>query len=115
MASKRVPGGQDRARHGTLYYGDNLDVLRQYVPDESVDLVYLDPPFQSGKNYNIIVESREGAKAAAQIQAFEDTWKWGLGPRPHTARSSSGAARSLSPCGHSGNFSARATSRPNCA
>ncbi|TKC98150.1 DNA methyltransferase [Polyangium fumosum] len=78
MAGKRVPGGQDRARHGTLYYGDNLDVLRQYVPDESVDIVYLDPPFQSGKNYNIIFESREGAKAAAQIQAFEDTWKWGL-------------------------------------
>ncbi|EYF05075.1 DNA methyltransferase [Chondromyces apiculatus] len=78
MTGKRVPGGQDRARQGTLYYGDNLDVLRQHVPDASVDLVYLDPPFQSGKNYNIIFESREGAKAAAQIQAFEDTWTWGL-------------------------------------
>ncbi|HRI65255.1 MAG TPA: DNA methyltransferase [Polyangium sp.] len=78
MANRRVPGGTDRVGHGTLYYGDNLDVLRQYVPDESVDLVYLDPPFQSGKTYNIIFESRGGEKAAAQIQAFEDTWKWGL-------------------------------------
>jgi len=78
MANRRIPGGTDRTGHGTLYYGDNLDVLRQYVPDESVDLVYLDPPFQSGKTYNIIFESRGGEKAAAQIQAFEDTWKWGI-------------------------------------
>jgi len=78
MASRRGAGGYDRERHGTLYYGDNIDVLRRYVPDEAVDLVYLDPPFQSGKNYNIIFESRDGSRSAAQIQAFEDTWKWGI-------------------------------------
>jgi hypothetical protein len=78
MAWKRSPGGHDRTQHGTLYYGDNLEVLRQYVPDDSVDLVYLDPPFQSGKNYNILFESRDGQKSAAQIQAFEDTWTWSL-------------------------------------
>jgi site-specific DNA-methyltransferase (adenine-specific) len=40
----------------TLYYGDNLDILRRYIPDESVDLIYLDPPFKSGKDYNILFE-----------------------------------------------------------
>jgi len=62
---------------GRLFYGDNLDVLRRYVADESVDLVYLDPPFQSGKSYNVIFEAH-GSKASAQIQAFDDTWKWGV-------------------------------------
>lgn len=59
-----------------LYYGDNLDVLRRYVPDESVDLVYLDPPFNSARNYNILFEEQDGTRAAAQIKAFEDTWRW---------------------------------------
>jgi DNA modification methylase len=59
----------------TLYYGDNLDVLRLHVPDESVDLVYLDPPFNSNANYNVLF-AEHGTKAAAQIQAFEDTWEW---------------------------------------
>jgi DNA modification methylase len=63
----------------TLYYGDNLDVLRRYVPDESVDLVYLDPPFQSGRDYNVLFEEQDGTKAKAQIQAFEDTWEWDTG------------------------------------
>lgn len=60
-----------------LYYGDNLDVLRK-LPSESVDLVYLDPPFNSARNYNVIF-ARHGdtpAGAGAQIQAFEDTWAW---------------------------------------
>lgn len=78
MTLRRGAGGSDRGRQGALYYGDNLDVLRRYVADESVDLIYLDPPFQSGKNYNILFESRDGSKSAAQIQAFEDTWKWGM-------------------------------------
>lgn len=63
---------------GALYYGDNLDVLRRHIPDDSVDLVYLDPPFQSGKDYNVLFENKHGDKSAAQIKAFEDTWQWSL-------------------------------------
>lgn len=59
----------------TLYYGDNLNVLRQHVPDASVDLVYLDPPFNSNADYNVLFTDHE-VKAAAQIKAFEDTWTW---------------------------------------
>lgn len=59
-----------------LYYGDNLDVLRRHVKDESVDLVYLDPPFNSSASYNVLFASKDGTQAAAQIQAFEDTWGW---------------------------------------
>jgi site-specific DNA-methyltransferase (adenine-specific) len=59
-----------------LYYGDNLPILREYVPDASVDLVYLDPPFKSGQDYNVLFKEHGGAPAAAQIQAFEDTWEW---------------------------------------
>ncbi len=58
-----------------LYYGDNLDVLRRHVPDESVDLVYLDPPFSSNASYNVLF-AEHGVKAAAQVQAFTDTWEW---------------------------------------
>jgi DNA modification methylase len=59
-----------------LYYGDNLDVLRRYVKDEMVDLVYLDPPFNSNQDYNVLFAERNGSRAAAQIKAFEDTWQW---------------------------------------
>lgn len=59
-----------------LYYGDNLDVLRRHVQDESVDLVYLDPPFNSNASYNVLFAAKNGTQAAAQIQAFEDTWRW---------------------------------------
>jgi DNA modification methylase len=58
-----------------LYYGDNLDVLRRHVKDESVDLVYLDPPFNSNADYNVLF-AEHGEKAAAQVQAFTDTWEW---------------------------------------
>ncbi len=59
-----------------LYYGDNLDVLRRYIKDETVDLVYLDPPFNSNATYNVLFAEKNGSQAAAQIQAFEDTWHW---------------------------------------
>ena len=59
-----------------LYYGDNLDVMKRYIKDESVDLVYLDPPFNSNANYNVLFAEHDGTKAAAQIQAFGDTWQW---------------------------------------
>ena len=59
-----------------LYYGDNLDVLRRHIEDESVDLVYLDPPFNSNASYNVLFAERDGTQAASQIKAFEDTWRW---------------------------------------
>ena len=60
-----------------LYYGDNLEVMRRHIKDESVDLVYLDPPFNSNANYNVLFAEKDGSKAASQIQAFTDTWTWG--------------------------------------
>jgi len=61
-----------------LYYGDNLDVLRKHIADESVDLVYLDPPFNSSRNYNVLFGKHivDEASDAAQMQAFSDTWVW---------------------------------------
>ena len=59
-----------------LYYGDNLDILRRYVKDESVDLIYLDPPFKSNQDYNVLFAEQDGSRSAAQIKAFEDTWRW---------------------------------------
>jgi hypothetical protein len=56
--------------------GDNLDVLREYVGPESVDLVYLDPPFKSNQDYNVLFREHDGTWAAAQMRAFEDTWSW---------------------------------------
>ncbi len=62
----------------TLFYGDNLDVLRNEIGDESVDLVYLDPPFNSNATYNVIFSSPAGEKSQAQVQAFKDSWNWHL-------------------------------------
>lgn len=59
-----------------LFFGDNLGVLREHVADASVDLIYLDPPFNSNSNYNVIHKDKTGGGADAQIQAFEDTWTW---------------------------------------
>lgn len=59
-----------------LFYGDNLDILRRYGKDESIDLIYLDPPFKSNQDYNVLFSERDGTRAAAQIKAFEDTWRW---------------------------------------
>ena len=63
----------------TLYYGDNLDVLRRYIKDEAVDLIYLDPPFKSNQDYNVLFAEQGGTRSAAQIKAFEDTWRWDQG------------------------------------
>lgn len=60
-----------------LYYGDNLSVLREQVADASVDLIYLDPPFNSNANYSVLFKSPDGAGADAQIEAFNDNWTWG--------------------------------------
>ena len=62
----------------TLYYGDNLKILREYIDKESVDLVYLDPPFNSNRNYNVLFRNESGSDSESQITAFEDTWHWNL-------------------------------------
>ena len=61
-----------------LYYGDNLDVLQRYVKDESIDLVYLDPPFNSRQDYNVLFAEKDGSQSSSQIHAFEDTWEWNI-------------------------------------
>jgi site-specific DNA-methyltransferase (adenine-specific) len=60
----------------TLFYGDNLPILREYIADASVDLVYLDPPFNSNRNYNVLFKDEKGKESESQITAFEDTWHW---------------------------------------
>ncbi len=59
-------------------YGDNLEVLRQHVKDESVDLIYLDPPFNSRQDYNVLFAEKDGTRSSSQIMAFEDTWEWNV-------------------------------------
>src|SRR3989344_4012274 len=62
-------------KNRTLYFGDNLDILREKIPDESFDLIYLDPPFNSNRNYNVLF--KEGLQdSPAQVHAFEDSWHW---------------------------------------
>jgi DNA modification methylase len=63
-------------KRNTLFYGDNLDILREYIENESVDLIYLDPPFNSNRSYNVLFKDEGGKEADAQITAFEDTWHW---------------------------------------
>ena len=60
-----------------LYFGDNLEVLRESIKDESVDLIYLDPPFNSNATYNVLFRTPKGHQSDAQIEAFDDTWHWG--------------------------------------
>ncbi len=59
-----------------LYYGDNLEILRKHVADDFVDLIYLDPPFNSNRSYNVLFRTKSGEDAQAQIEAFDDTWTW---------------------------------------
>ncbi len=60
-----------------LFFGDCLDIIRQYIDKESVDLIYLDPPFNSKRDYNLLFKSPKGHESEAQITAFEDSWHWG--------------------------------------
>ncbi|MDP3983825.1 MAG: hypothetical protein Q8Q52_02310 [Acidimicrobiia bacterium] len=60
-----------------LYSGDNLGILRRHLPDASVDLIYLDPPFNWNRDYNVIFKDESGNPTDAQLLAFEDTWHWG--------------------------------------
>ena len=66
------------AEKNKLYYGDNLEVLQRSVKDESVDLVYLDPPFNSRQDYNVLFAEKDGTQSSSQIHAFEDTWEWNI-------------------------------------
>lgn len=59
-----------------LFYGDNLSVLRESIAADSVDLIYLDPPFNSNASYNVLFRAPDGQSSAAQIEAFDDTWHW---------------------------------------
>ncbi|MFH1140682.1 MAG: hypothetical protein V1724_03195 [Chloroflexota bacterium] len=85
-------------RTGVLYWGDNLPILRNkdYFPDESVDLVYLDPPFNSNASYNVLFKEATGAPSTAQAEAFKDTWHWAdaqdtwAGPSQHSPQASGG-------------------------
>jgi site-specific DNA-methyltransferase (adenine-specific) len=62
-------------RTNVLYYGDNLDILRRYLPDAAVDLVYLDPPFNSNNDPNVTLRDESANATDAQMLAFEDTWQ----------------------------------------
>ncbi|OQX21618.1 MAG: site-specific DNA-methyltransferase [Desulfobacteraceae bacterium IS3] len=66
----------EQITQNTLFYGDNLNILREYIPDKSIDLIYLDPPFNSNRNYNVLFKDESGQDSEAQITAFEDTWHW---------------------------------------
>src|SRR3972149_8894247 len=66
----------DELKTNVLYFGDNLEILRKYIPDNSIDLVYLDPPFNSKKDYNILFKENGGVESEAQTHAFTDTWHW---------------------------------------
>jgi site-specific DNA-methyltransferase (adenine-specific) len=60
----------------TLFSGDNLDILREHIADASADLIYLDPPFNSNRNYNVLFKDEASKNSESQITAFEDTWHW---------------------------------------
>lgn len=62
----------------TLFYGDNLDILREHIPAQAVDLIYLDPPFNSNRSYNVLFKDESGQESDAQITAFDDTWHWNM-------------------------------------
>lgn len=61
-----------------LFYGDNLTVLGEHIKDEPVDLIHLDPPFNSRQDYNVLFAEKDGTRSSSQIMAFEDTWEWNM-------------------------------------
>jgi DNA modification methylase len=63
-------------RTSLLYFGDNLEILRRYIPDNSIDLIYLDPPFGSNRGYNLLYKENNGKQSVAQLKVFSDTWNW---------------------------------------
>jgi site-specific DNA-methyltransferase (adenine-specific) len=80
----RVPRGQQPLFEKKLFYGDNLRILRmaEHFPPESVDLVYLDPPFKPNEKYNVLFRDQgDAVPSASQVRAFEDTWRWGTAAR----------------------------------
>jgi len=87
-----------------LYYGDNLEVLQRYIKDETVDLVYLDPPFNSRQDYNVLFAEKDGSQSSSQIHAFEDTWEWNIDASAPTSTSSSAADASPTPFAPSKHF-----------
>ena len=76
MTADKDSEARDDMSDNTLYYGDNLEILPRYVPDASVDLVYLDPPFNSNADYNVLFAEKDGSQSQAQTLAFGDTWQW---------------------------------------
>ena len=97
----------------SLYYGDNLDILRRYVQDESVDLIYLDPPFNSNQIYNILFQEKDGTQSASQIKAFGDTWHW-CAPKQYAPKAVywSWGSRCPASCGSWGSTAAAGKSTP---
>lgn len=110
----------------TLFYGDNLEVLQQHVGDATVDLVYLDPPFNSNRDYNVLFKEQSGADSPAQIKAFGDTWRWAnaapdrarfpeLCPSPHVQDLMDGFLRMLGHNDVSAYLVMMASARAPCA
>lgn len=96
----------DTAWRNKLFYGDNLDILREHIGDRTVDLVYLDPPFNSNRSYNVLFKEKSGMESPAQIEAFGDTWVWShetdnlfssliSGPAPNRVKDALAAMRNL--------------------
>ena len=75
--SYREPASSFEKMTNKLYYGDNLQVLREHIGDESVDLIYLDPPFNSKRDYNLLFKTPKGHASGARIAALEDIWHCG--------------------------------------
>ena len=99
----------------SLYYGDNLDILRRYVRDESADLIYLDPPFNSNQTYNVLFQEKDGSQSASQIKAFGDTWHWDeTAARSYEETVEAGGQTSPRRCKPSGSCWGRTTCWPTC-
>ena len=76
MSSLTIYAPATVTTHNSLLYGDNLEILHTRVADECVGLIYVDPPFNSNRSYNVLFKSKSGDSFQAQIEAFNDTWTW---------------------------------------